>query len=630
MGRWLVLTGWVITVVGCSGGSDVQDGDGGPQSDVPWFDADAPVAAVQGRVFEAETATALAGATVKARVGDQEVETTADAQGRFELLVPESDTVVITAELAAHAKTVEVTSTHLASASYVETFLPMMGATGQIDASAQSKFEGPLGSSIELPAGGLVDAAGAPVTGTVDVSLTPINPRSTGGLRAVPGLPVLRWADGREATAEIKAPMTITLRKDGQEVNLAPGATAKVDIPVFDALGPAQMVLYGLDEATGKWAEDGAVYKAQTAHGPVYKAVVSHLSSWAGGRTVERTCLRGCVVREGAPVPGARVRLTGVDFDFRGSATVRADGCFAVDTKAGGQVRLAASDATGASDPVVVVAPAALMEAGDDPAACEDVGTLALAPADDPEDPCPRGFAQCGGRCVDLDADPAHCGGCDQGCSDPLDGVLYDRCVGGACACAASHQVCDMACTDTTSDNQNCGGCGATCEATQECSGGTCQDVVCDEGLASCEGEGAPVCVDLNADALHCGECHEACPVGADCSAGSCTQEPTDGGVSMPDGGSTDPLDAGSTYDAGSWDAGGGDPMDAGYTYDAGWWDSGGEDPMDAGYTYDAGSWDSGGAEPSDPEPDADAGSWEEDGGGGTSPVPGDDAGWLD
>ncbi|HBQ10633.1 MAG TPA: hypothetical protein DEF51_05410, partial [Myxococcales bacterium] len=50
---------------------------------------------------------------------------------------------------------------------------------------------------------------------------------------------------------------------------------------------------------------------------------------------------------------------------------------------------------------------------------------------------CPGGGARCHGRCVDLDDDPAHCGGCGLAC--PF-GV---PCVDGACACPDGGVLCD-------------------------------------------------------------------------------------------------------------------------------------------------------------------------------------------
>jgi hypothetical protein len=604
MARWVASIGWLVLVAGCSGGGSPLDGaDGGLDGAPP--DADVAIGMVQGRVFEAASALPLAGAVIKARVGDQVFETMADAQGRFELAVPEADAVVVTAELAAHAKGVEVTAVRKDAESYVESFVAKVEASGQVDASAQSKFTGPLGSSIELPAGGLVDSTGATVTGSVDVEMTPINPKTAAGLRAVPGLPVLKWADGREDTAEVKAPMTMALRKDGLEVNLAPGASARVEIPAFDPLGPAQMKLYSLDETTGKWSEEGTVHKVQTAAGPVYKGVVTHLSSWAGGRTVNRTCVRGCVVDDGAPVSGARVRLAGVDFDFRGSVTTDGEGCFVVDTKAGGQVRIGAATPTGAAIPRVVVASTDLMEASTDPTACQDVGTLTIEPAADPDDACPRGFAHCAEQCVDLDADPQHCGTCGWDCQDGTDGVQYDRCVGGSCTCASSHLVCDMACTDTTSDPANCGVCGMTCSPTEECVEGTCVAVECEGGLEPCGEEGPPVCTDLATDPFNCGTCGFTCDVGVDCSAGTCVEDGMDGGVPISDGGT---ADAG--FDSGTYDSGTVPEEDAGF--DSGTYDSGTVPEEDAG--FDSGTYDSGTV------PEEDGGGWEDPDAGGVAP----------
>ncbi len=45
---------------------------------------------------------------------------------------------------------------------------------------------------------------------------------------------------------------------------------------------------------------------------------------------------------------------------------------------------------------------------------------LALAGCDDDSNYCPSKLAQCGGKCVNTNTDPAHCGKCDSKCASGL------------------------------------------------------------------------------------------------------------------------------------------------------------------------------------------------------------------
>jgi hypothetical protein len=82
---------------------------------------------------------------------------------------------------------------------------------------------------------------------------------------------------------------------------------------------------------------------------------------------------------------------------------------------------------------------------------------------------CPTGLRACGGRCIDPQTNPMHCGGCGTICS-------VDRaCVEGAClrVCPAGQTACGDACVDTQTNAEHCGGCGMRCPGTT-CFAGAC------------------------------------------------------------------------------------------------------------------------------------------------------------
>ena len=116
----------------------------------------------------------------------------------------------------------------------------------------------------------------------------------------------------------------------------------------------------------------------------------------------------------------------------------------------------------------------------------------------------------CGGdACVDLDADPMHCGACGEVCPDGV------PCSGGACVCPEGEELCGGACIDVMSDPDNCGGCGNAC-GNQVCWMGLCADTCA--ALTNCDG----ACVDTQTDPEHCGACNNACGDGNSCEMGGC------------------------------------------------------------------------------------------------------------
>lgn len=129
---------------------------------------------------------------------------------------------------------------------------------------------------------------------------------------------------------------------------------------------------------------------------------------------------------------------------------------------------------------------------------------------------CAAALRACAQGCVDVQTNPAHCGGCGIACG------AGQTCQAGVCtnACPQGQAACGAACADLTTHPAHCGGCNNACPAGQLCVRGGCS-ATCDQTV--CTGTAGPVCVSLGEDEAHCGTCNNACTQAESCIGGQCT-----------------------------------------------------------------------------------------------------------
>jgi len=149
---------------------------------------------------------------------------------------------------------------------------------------AGAAVTGDDGVTLELPPDALVDGDGNPVSGTVEITLTPVDVSQPdaggfpGGFSAV-------QSDGTPADLMSFGVAEFVVTQGGDELDLALGKTATIEIPIYTggaALGDV-LPLWSLDEATGLWVEEGSgvvVQSTASASGLALRAVVSHFSWW--------------------------------------------------------------------------------------------------------------------------------------------------------------------------------------------------------------------------------------------------------------------------------------------------------------------------------------------------------------
>lgn len=161
---------------------------------------------------------------------------------------------------------------------------------GTLDAGAGGRISGVDGTAISVPAGGLVDPAGDPVSGDVEVALTPIDIGDDAALGAFPGSFAAVRQDASPTQLLTLGVAEFFLGQGGEALQLAPGSSAELTIPLYadQVEGGAvsagdSFPFWSLDEATGQWIEEGSgtvVASSASPTGLAFRITVSHLSWW--------------------------------------------------------------------------------------------------------------------------------------------------------------------------------------------------------------------------------------------------------------------------------------------------------------------------------------------------------------
>ncbi|WP_164886745.1 PKD domain-containing protein [Piscinibacter defluvii] len=166
---------------------------------------------------------------------------------------------------------------------------PRDAALTLADATAGGTLAGRDGARLVLPPGALVDAAGNPVTGPVQVAVTPVDPAADP--RAFPGrFQGLRPA-GTRGLIESYGTVEFVPTRNGAPLQLAPGRQATIEIPIYTGLHregrPVQVgdtiPLWSLDERSGDWVQEGQGTVVASTASPselALRARVGHLSWW--------------------------------------------------------------------------------------------------------------------------------------------------------------------------------------------------------------------------------------------------------------------------------------------------------------------------------------------------------------
>ncbi|MBX3229426.1 MAG: carboxypeptidase regulatory-like domain-containing protein [Labilithrix sp.] len=246
-----------------------------------------------------------------------------------------------------------------------------------ISADTGGEVEGARGVKVVVPPNALVDKSGAPVTGSVDVVLTPLDPSNPSEVRAAPG-DFLAQSAGQPAMLESLGMIDITIRRGEEKLQVAAGKELDIRIPApAGAANPDPTIdLWSFDEVKGVWVAEGtAQYDAATR---TYVAKATHLSFWNADKVYLATCACGTVTEKGGgPLEGARVVANGVTYFGTSEATTGEDGKFCIAVRKDSGVNVAAYHKSGGGQAREIQSGSADTDVPPraDDARCVDIGT---------------------------------------------------------------------------------------------------------------------------------------------------------------------------------------------------------------------------------------------------------------
>lgn len=207
--------------------------------------------------------------------------------------VPEESGVVFIFEkdgYAAQVKTLETPeATEAASLNIV---MIEKGEPQAFDSDAEAELNGRDGAYLAVEANAFVDGDGNPVSGEIELQMTPVDVSTEAGLAAFPGSYSGIPEDGSGQTNIVSLGTTeYTFSQNGEELQLAEGETAVIDMPIYITTYPDgsaveigdEIPLWSLNEETGIWEQEGVgevIAKPASPTGLAMRAEVSHFTWW--------------------------------------------------------------------------------------------------------------------------------------------------------------------------------------------------------------------------------------------------------------------------------------------------------------------------------------------------------------
>ncbi len=327
-----ILSVVLALIAGCGGG-----GDSGSGTPVPGVQA---TGTVTGQVVSLANDAPVSGAAVKTETAT----TTTAADGKFSISAPTGDRTVVRVEGSGFAEAFPVVRVLTAQTTNLGVKLVPIGVTETVSVSTGGTVTVPNSPArVTIPANSLVRVAGGAPVGSVNVSLTPINPTEEpstmpGGFNGIAA------GGGSVQPLESGGAMQVDVRDStGARYTLAPGTTATIRIPLRTQSSnpPATMPLWFFDDTAGIWREDGIATLQGTGANQFYEGPVSRITYWNADLVLDSIVVNGCVKdANGQPVANTLVQTEGLDYTGTAFDATATDGTFSVAIRKNSQAKL--------------------------------------------------------------------------------------------------------------------------------------------------------------------------------------------------------------------------------------------------------------------------------------------------
>ncbi len=233
---------------------------------------------------------------------------------------------------------------------------------------------------VSIPANGLKDQNGQAYTGDYTMNAKYFSPVADNFFDAFPGDFTGMSATGEEGVLESFGFINVELSAAGQELDLADGTIADIQIPIPQELlnnAPDPIPLFYFDEEAGIWQEEGS---ASIVDGK-YVGSVSHFSNWnADFLYIDESCtIKGRVVdQNGTPLSNALVKAQGLDFSGGNRTYSEDNGRFDMSIKSDASIKVFAQTVSSLSGIVLGQSQIEFANPSCSPGGMRDIGDLII------------------------------------------------------------------------------------------------------------------------------------------------------------------------------------------------------------------------------------------------------------
>ena len=296
---------------------------------------------VTGQVISSVTNTPVSGATVRTDAATAGTATTG-ADGKFSVTAPVGDRTIVRVEATGFAEAFPIARVIAGQTTNLGVKLVPIGVTEPLTVGAGGTVSNST-AQLTIPANGLVPRSGGTPAGSVNVSLTPLNPAVDTSLMPG-GFNGISAGGGSTRSIESFGALLIDIRDSaGSRYNLAPGKTATIRIPVGtqSANPPLTIPLWFFDETTGVWREEGTATLQVSGSTRYYEGDIARVAYWNADQVLDTIVVNGCVKdANGQLVADALVETKGLDYIGTATDVTAADGTFSVAMRKSSQANL--------------------------------------------------------------------------------------------------------------------------------------------------------------------------------------------------------------------------------------------------------------------------------------------------